>query len=83
MVVDAPHADVTGYEVILKNGEAVGNVTSGAWGYWVGKSLAAGYIPAALARDGEKLAIDVLGVECAATVVGRPLHDGNGARLRS
>ncbi|MSP88504.1 MAG: FAD-dependent oxidoreductase [Alphaproteobacteria bacterium] len=83
MVVDAPHADVTGYEVILKNGEAVGNVTSGAWGYWVGKSLAAGYIPAALARDGEKLAIDVLGVECAATVVGRPLYDGNGARLRS
>lgn len=83
MVVDAAHADVVGYEVILKNGAAVGNVTSGAWGYWVGRSLAAGYIPAELARDGEKLAIDVLGVECTATVVGQALYDGNGARLRS
>jgi dimethylglycine dehydrogenase len=83
MVVDAPHADVVGYEVVLKDGVAVGNVTSGAWGHWVGKSLAAGYVPAELARDGEVLAIDVLGEECRAVVTARPLYDPQGGRLRS
>ena len=34
----------------------------------------AGYVRADLAIDGEALAIDVLGVECPATVAGRPLH---------
>ncbi len=34
--VDAPHADVVGYEVVLKDGEPVGHVTSGGYGHWVG-----------------------------------------------
>jgi dimethylglycine dehydrogenase len=82
-VVDAPHADVIGYEVVLKDGVPVGHVTSGAWGHWVGKSLAVGFVPAALARDGEVFAIDILGVECRAVVTGKPLHDPQGGRLRS
>ena len=83
MVVEAPHADVVGYEVILKDGEVVGNVTSGSWGHTVGKSLAAGYVRSDRAADGEALTIDVLGVECAAKVTARALHDPAGARLRS
>jgi len=83
MVVDAPHADVVGYEVILKNGEPVGHVTSGGWGHWVGKSIAAGYVPAELARDGEEFAIDVLGEECRAVVTAKALHDPQGGRLRA
>jgi dimethylglycine dehydrogenase len=83
MTVDAPHADVTGYEVILKDGKSVGNVTSGGWGHWVGKSIAAGYVRADLARDGEVFAIDVLGVECRAIVTAAPLYDPQGGKLRS
>jgi len=83
MVVEAPHADVVGYEAILKGGEVVGNVTSGAFGHAVGKSLAAGYVASDCAGDGEVLAIDILGVECEAKVTGRPLHDPDGVRLRS
>jgi len=83
MVVDAAHADVVGYEVILKDGEAVGNVTSGGYGHAVEKSIAVGYVPAALARDGEVLAIDILGTECRAVVTARPLYDPQGGRLRS
>ena len=83
MVVDAPHADVVGYEVILKNGEPVGHVTSGGWGHWVGKSIAAGYVPAELARDGEEFAIDVLSEECRAVVTAKALHDPQGGRLRA
>ena len=81
--VDAPDADVVGYEVVLKDGEAVGHVTSGGYGHWVGKSLAVGYVPAALANDGEVFAIDILGQECRAVITTRPLHDPDGARLRS
>jgi dimethylglycine dehydrogenase len=81
--VDAPHADAVGYEVVLKNNEPVGYVTSGSWGHSVGKSLAAGYIRADLAKDGEAFHIDILGEHCPAVVCARPLHDPDGARLRS
>ena len=61
----------------------MGYVTSGAFGHCVGKSVAAGYVPRALAREGESLEIDILGEMCRATVRIEPLYDPQGARLRS
>lgn len=81
--VDAPHADAVGYEVVLKDGKAVGHVTSASWGYTTGRSLAAGYVPAELATSSEPFAIDILGVECPARILTEPLHDPKGARLRA
>ena len=83
MEVGAADADVTGYESIMKDGVAVGYVTSGAYGHCVGKSLAAGYVPTALARDGERFVIDILGESCAATIRLEALHDPKGLRLRA
>ncbi len=83
MDVDARDADVVGYESIVKDGTAVGYVTSGAFGHCVGRSLAAGYVPTALARDGERFEIDILGESCAATVRLAPLYDPDGLKLRS
>jgi dimethylglycine dehydrogenase len=83
MEVDARDADVVGYESIMKDGKAVGYVTSGAYGHCVERSLAAGYVPTALARDGERFEIDILGDSCAATVRLQPLYDPEGRRLRS
>jgi dimethylglycine dehydrogenase len=80
--VDADDADVVGYESVLHAGVPVGYVTSGGYGHWVGKSLAAGYVPTALAREGERFEIDILGRACAATLRTQPLHDPAGARLR-
>jgi dimethylglycine dehydrogenase len=60
----------------------VGYVTSGAFGHCVGKSLAAGYVPTALARDGARFEIDILGELCAATIRLEPLYDPQGLRLR-
>ncbi|HEX6571390.1 MAG TPA: FAD-dependent oxidoreductase [Steroidobacteraceae bacterium] len=82
MEVDARDADVVGYESIMQDGQAVGYVTSGAYGHCVERSLAAGYVPAALARDGEQFQIDILGEPCAATVRLQPLFDPEGRRLR-
>jgi dimethylglycine dehydrogenase len=60
----------------------VGYVTSGAYGHCVERSLAAGYVPAALAHEGERFEIDVLGELCAATVRLQPLYDPHGQKLR-
>jgi dimethylglycine dehydrogenase len=82
MEVTAADADVVGYESIVKDGAAVGYVTSGAYGHCIGSSLAAGYVPAALARDGERFEIDILGEMCAARVRLAPMYDPAGLRLR-
>jgi dimethylglycine dehydrogenase len=81
--VDADDADVVGYESVLHGGSAVGYVTSGGYGHYVGKSIAAGYVPTALARDGERFEIDILGRPCTATLRLRPMHDPDGVRLRA
>jgi len=83
MEVSDTDADVVGYESILKDGAAVGYVTSGAYGHCIGKSLAAGYVPAALAKDSESFEIDILGEMRTATVRLEPLHDPQGQRLRA
>jgi len=81
-VADAD-AEVVGYESIMKDGTAVGYVTSGAYGHCVGKSLAAGYVPVTLAREGARFEIDILGEMRAATVRLEALYDPQGLRLRS
>ena len=80
-IADAPY-EVVGYESIMKDGVAVGYVTSGAYGHSLGKSLAAGYVPAAMARDGERFKIDILGEMRTATIRIEPLYDPQGLRLR-
>jgi dimethylglycine dehydrogenase len=76
-------AEVIGYESIMKDGAAVGYVTSGAYGHCVDRSLAAGYVPTLLAREGERFEIDILGDLRTATVRLAPLYDPQGLRLRS
>ena len=83
MEIGDTDAEVVGFESIMKEGAAVGYVTSGAYGHCVGRSLAAGYVPTALARDGARFEIDVLGEMRAATVHLQPLYDPQGLRLRS
>src|SRR5580658_5649453 len=82
MEIAAADAEVIGYESIIKDGAAVGYVTSGAYGHCIDKSLAAGYVPAGLARDGERFEIDILGEIRTATVRLQPLYDLQGLRLR-
>jgi dimethylglycine dehydrogenase len=83
MEVETRDAEVIGYESIMKDGKAVGYVTSGAYGHCIGRSLAAGYVPSALAREGERFEIDIFGDLCVATVRLEPIYDPQGVRLRS
>ncbi|MGH8254256.1 MAG: glycine cleavage T C-terminal barrel domain-containing protein, partial [Steroidobacteraceae bacterium] len=81
-IIDA-ETEAIGYESIMKEGAAVGYVTSAAYGHCVDKSLAAGYVPTVLARDGEEFEIDILGVACRAVIRLAASLDPQGLRLRS
>lgn len=43
-VIDDPDAVLVGRETILRNGQAVGYLTSGGYGYTIGKSIGYGYV---------------------------------------
>ena len=81
LIVDT-NVEVVGYESILKNGEAVGQVTSGGYAHWAGKSIAMGYIRSDLARDGETFTIGIFGKDRPARIHTTPLFDANGGRQR-
>ncbi|MBV9316430.1 MAG: GcvT family protein [Gammaproteobacteria bacterium] len=83
MEVSDTDAEVVGFESIMKDGAAVGYVTSGAYGHCIDKSLAAGYVPSALAQEGARFQIDILGEMRDATLRLEPLYDPQGLRLRS
>ncbi len=71
-------------DAILKDGKQVGTVTSAAFGYALGKALALGYVPTALAAPGVEVEIrDKEGSSHPAQVNERPLYDTEGARLRA
>ena len=81
LIVDTD-AEVVGYESILKGSEAVGQVTSGGYAHWAGKSMAMGYVKSELARDGEEFTIAIFGEDKRARVHLAPLFDANGGRQR-
>ena len=82
-------ADVIGDEPVWHTGadgeaKVVGWITSGGYGHFVGKSIALGYIPAALATAGtEGFEIELIGVHRKAHLQLEPLLDPAGLRMRS
>ena len=77
----ASNADATGGEPIFKDGQGVGRVTSGAYGYSVGMSLALGYVKGV--KPGDKVDVMVLGRRHKAVILSEPPFDAKGERLRA
>ncbi len=78
---DASQADATGGEPIFKDGIGIGRVSSGAYGYHVGQSLALGYVKDA--QPGDRVEVMVLGQPHRATILQDPPFDPQGTRLRA
>jgi dimethylglycine dehydrogenase len=78
---DASNADATGGEPIFKDGVGIGRVTSGAYGYSVGQSLALGFVRDAAA--GDIVDVMVLGRPHKAVVLPEAPFDPTGKILRS
>ena len=81
-VVDATEADAIGDEPVWHDGEVVGWITSGGYGHCVGKSIALGYVPAAVAAASSGFEIEMLGERRPASLAPQPLHDPTGERMR-
>jgi dimethylglycine dehydrogenase len=80
--IEAADADAIGDEPILHDGAAVGWVTSGAYGFRAGASLALGYVPAALASAGSGFEIEIIGERRPARRLAAPPVDPAGTRMR-
>ncbi|NOE35804.1 FAD-dependent oxidoreductase [Ruegeria sp. HKCCD7318] len=80
----AEDADATGSEPIFTpDGRPVGRVTSGAFGYSVGKSLAIGFRNPEVAKPGDEVIIQVIGKPHTGRVLAEAPFDPNGGRLRN
>jgi glycine cleavage system T protein len=78
-----PTAIGLGNEPIFNNGTVVGWITSGGYGYSVGKSIAYGFLPVDLAKPGTKLATELFGERITLTVEKEPLFDPKGERIKA
>ena len=82
--VEADGTDATGGEpIFLPDGTPVGHVSSGAYGYFVGMSLAMGYVETGRATPGDRLTVAILGRDHDAILLDRPPFDADGERLRA
>ena len=73
-------------EPILRDGQIVGYLSSGAYGHHLGGAMGLGYVPCAGQTAAEVLAssyeIDVAGTRVAAEVSLKPMYDPTGARTK-
>ena len=86
--IDDPEIVLAGRETILRDGATAGYLTSGGWGYTVGKSIGLGYVrdPAGVTDDylgTGTYALEVATIRVPATLHFGPLYDPTGARVRS
>ncbi|MBM3614171.1 MAG: FAD-dependent oxidoreductase [Alphaproteobacteria bacterium] len=86
--VDAPDAVLVGRETILRDGQAVGYLTSGGYGYTVGKSIGMGYVRNEAGVNSDWLAagryaLVIAGEETPARLEMKPLVDPEGARIKA
>ena len=83
MTVETKDIDVSNDEAILKDGECVGYVTSGGYAHRIGRSMAMGYVPTGFAKADTSLEVEINGEMYAARVIGKPLYDPGGEKMRS
>ncbi len=82
LVLDDVDATCYGGEPLVRDGHAVGYVTSADFGYTVGHPVLLGWLPPELAHEGAQVDVDVFGEHIGATVTHEPLYDPQGERLR-
>ena len=81
--IEAETADASGGEpIFLTDGTPAGQISSGAYGYWVEKSLALGYVKSGTAGPGDQVDVAILGRPHRARILEAPPFNPDGSRLR-
>ncbi len=83
LVLDDPATVALGGEPVRIDDELVGRVTSGGFGYTVGRSIAYAYLPVGLAVPGTALQIDIFGEWAGGAVGADILYDPAGRKVRA
>jgi glycine cleavage system T protein len=81
LVLDDPRSVALGSEPVRIAGEITGRVTSGGYGYTVGRSIAYAYVPSA-ALAGTAVEVEIFGTWVPGKVSEEPLFDPKGAHVR-
>jgi glycine cleavage system T protein len=81
LLLDEPHSVALGSEPVRIGGEVSGRITSGGFGYAVGKSIAYAYVPAS-AITGTAVEVEIFGSWVPGQIAEEPLFDPQGARVR-
>jgi glycine cleavage system aminomethyltransferase T len=83
LLLDNPRVVVMGSEPVYSGNETVGYVTSAAYGYSIGQSIAYAWLPPELSEEGAKVEIEYFGERHGATVAEEPLFDPAMKRMRN
>jgi glycine cleavage system aminomethyltransferase T len=81
-VLAEPRAVALGSEPVRIEGEIVGRVTSGGYGYTVERSIAYAYVPAERSEPGQAAEVEIFGEWVAGEIAAEPLFDPAGERIR-
>jgi 4-methylaminobutanoate oxidase (formaldehyde-forming) len=82
LVLEDPRSVALGNEPVRVDGEVVGRVTSGGYGYSVKRSIAYAYVPGEIAL-GAGVEVDIFGEWIRGEIAPEPLFDPNGERVRA
>jgi glycine cleavage system aminomethyltransferase T/glycine/D-amino acid oxidase-like deaminating enzyme len=82
LLLDDAHSVALGSEPVRIGGDVSGRVTSGGFGYAVGKSIAYAYVPYS-ASISTPVEVEIFGTWVPGRIADEPLFDPQGARVRS
>jgi len=81
LALEDPRSVALGSEPVRIAGEVTGRVTSGGYGYTVGRSIAYAYVPAS-ASVGTAVEVEIFGTWVTGRIANEPLYDPTGEKIR-
>ena len=82
LVLDDPRSVALSNEPVRVDGQVLGRVTSGGYGYTVERSIAYAYLPAEQSAPDTEVAVEIFGDWVGGRVAREPLYDPDGERVR-
>ncbi len=83
ILLSDPRSVALGNEPVRFEGEIVGRVTTGGYGYTLERSIAYAYVPPERAEEGTAVEVDIFGEWVAGEVATEPLFDPKMERIRA
>ncbi len=83
LTLEDPRSVALGNEPVRVGDEIAGRVTTGGFGYTVGRSIAYAYLPPERTTPGTEVAVEIFGRWVAGEVSPEPLLDPEGERIRA